>query len=64
MLAPLEPDRAARVASMLAAGARWGESERTRVQDIHMAGRAEGGRTPGTDLSSGHEDFQSPIRRA
>jgi integrase len=36
MLAQLEPDRAARVAFILATGARWGESERARLQDIDM----------------------------
>jgi integrase len=37
LLGQLEPDRAARVAFILATGARWGESERARAQNIDMS---------------------------
>jgi integrase len=37
LLAELTPDRAARVAFILATGARWGESERARLGDVDLA---------------------------
>lgn len=37
LLAELEPDRAARVAFILATGARWSESDRARVADVDLA---------------------------
>jgi integrase len=36
LLAALTPDRAARVAFILAIGARWGESERARPEDVSL----------------------------
>jgi hypothetical protein len=36
LLAELTPDRAARVAFILATGARWGESERARLGDVDL----------------------------
>jgi integrase len=36
LLADLEPDRSARVAFILGTGARWGESDRARAEDIDL----------------------------
>lgn len=52
LLAELEPDRAARVAFILATGARWSESDTARHGDIHLEAdilRLRGTKTDGSD---------------
>ncbi|MEY4544188.1 MAG: hypothetical protein RL685_383 [Pseudomonadota bacterium] len=52
LLAELEPDRAARVAFILATGARWSESDSASRADVHLEGdilRLRGTKTDGSD---------------
>ncbi len=64
LLAELEPDRAARVAFILATGARWSESDTARRGDIHLEGdvlRLRGTKTDGSDRRVPVVAFSVPL---
>jgi len=64
LLAELEPDRAGRVAFILAAGARWSESDTARRDDIHREAdilRLRGTKTDGSDRRVPVVAFSVPL---
>ncbi len=64
LLAELEPDRAARVAFILATGARWSESDTASHGDIHLEGdvlRLRGTKTDGSDRRVPVVAFSVPL---